>query len=90
MNTQDAKKVLDSLERDLESRSYAYWKERVEGEPECFELKSELGIPYQIEIEAFWDDKAGGDIKVSCTIDDGGIRAYSPLSRGILVRREGG
>ena len=86
MNLHDAEKELDRVVRELGERPNSYWRERVEGEPIAWEVKSALGVQYQVEVQVFWDDKAGGDIRVICQIDDGGIRAFFPLTKSFLVR----
>jgi len=34
----------------------------------------------------FWDDSVGGDIRVIGSLDDGGIRAFFPLTMSLLVK----
>ena len=43
------------------------------GEPECSEVPGESGTRYQVEIEAFWDHRKGGNIRVLGSVDRGGI-----------------
>jgi len=38
-----------------------------------------------VEIRMSWDDKPGGDIRVTGTIDDGGIGAFFPTTDSVLV-----
>lgn len=48
------------------------------------------GTWYQLEIQAFWDrGRRAGDLRVLVSIDDGGRRAYSPLTVGFIMRRDG-
>ncbi|MEN8188970.1 MAG: hypothetical protein ABFS19_03930 [Thermodesulfobacteriota bacterium] len=42
------------------------------------------GRKYQIEIQIFWDDKTGGDIRVMGSVDDGGLRAFIPLAADFI------
>jgi len=51
------------------------------------EVRGASGTAYQIEIQFFWDDKPGGTIRVAGSIDDGGIRAFVPLTDSFLVTR---
>ncbi len=53
-----------------------------------FEVKGESGAEYQVEIQAWWDDKKDEDIRVSFNIDDGRLSAYMPLSDDFIVKRE--
>lgn len=43
------------------------------------------GREYNIEIQAFWDDKPGGDLRVVVSIDDGGWRAMLPRSDSFVI-----
>ena len=47
------------------------------------------GITYQIEIEILWDTSPGGDLRVIGSIDDGGWRAFVPLSDDFIMTPEG-
>ena len=40
---------------------------------------------FQVEIQAVWDDKSGGVLRIIGNIDDGGWRAWLPLSDSFLV-----
>lgn len=35
---------------------------------------------WQVEVEVLWDDKPDGDVRVMVAIDDGGLRAFVPLT----------
>jgi hypothetical protein len=54
-----------------------------------FQVDGGSGVQYQIEVEAFWDGKPGQDIMVVGAIDDGGWRAFSPLSDSFIIRPDG-
>lgn len=47
------------------------------------------GTVYQIEIEAFWDGRPGGEIRMMGSIDDGGLRALMPLTDDFIIRPDG-
>lgn len=47
------------------------------------------GTRYQIEVQFFWDGKPEGDVRVGASIDDGGIRAFFPLTGSFILRPEG-
>ena len=53
------------------------------------QVDGESGVQYQIEVEAVWDGKPGQDIIVLGAIDDGGWRAFSPLSDSFIIRPDG-
>ena len=50
------------------------------GNPEVTEWVGQSGKRYQIETEAFWDDKRGEDLRVQVAIDDGGLGALKPMT----------
>jgi hypothetical protein len=54
-----------------------------------FERAGPSGRKYQLEIQFFWDDRPGGDIRVAGSIDDGGWRAFVPLNRGFIKSADG-
>jgi hypothetical protein len=58
-------------------------------EPEVVELTGPSGTRFCIEIQALWDRDVGGDIRVIGSIDDGGWRAFKPLSVDFLMRPDG-
>jgi hypothetical protein len=55
------------------------------GRVENFEVRGESGAKYQVEIQFFWDDKRRHIIRVVGSIDDGGIRAFVPLTQTSLI-----
>lgn len=53
------------------------------------EREGASGAAYQFEIEVFWDDKPGGDVRVMGSIDDGGLRAFLPLCEAFIMSPSG-
>ena len=53
------------------------------------EVRAASGTVYQVEIQFVWDSKAGGDVRVMGSIDDGGLRAFRPLSDDFIVAPDG-
>ena len=47
------------------------------------------GVMYQIEVQAFWDDKKGGDIRVMVKVDGGEVSAFRPLADSFIVAPDG-
>lgn len=52
-------------------------------------ISGEDGKPYQVEIEVMWDDKPGGNIRVVGSVDDGGWRAFIPLTDDFIMAPNG-
>jgi hypothetical protein len=84
VDNEEARVILDAELADFDKRSYD-------------ELVSLIGVPkvtktvegrpsrrYQVETRVVWDAKKGGDVRVLGRIDDGGWRAFLPLSTSIL------
>ncbi len=46
---------------------------------------------YQIEVESFWDDGKGisENLHVMVSIDDGGLRAFFPLTGSFIITPDG-
>jgi hypothetical protein len=54
--------------------------------PKWATLRGPSGTEFQVEVQAFWDDRPGEDLRVMVSIDDGGWRAFVPLTDGFIVR----
>ena len=53
---------------------------------QAFKVTGASGVEYQIEIEGWWDGDDEADIRILGGIDNGGLRAYVPLSDLFIVR----
>ncbi len=88
MNKAEAKKILSEQLAQFDGRSHSEFVPLVESQRvEAYEVRSVSGTTYQIEIQFFWDDKPGDTIRVAGSIDDGGIRAFVPLTDSLLIAR---
>ena len=87
----DKNEAQDMLDRELNDYRNNTYLELVElmGEVFAYEKEARSGRRYQIEIQVVWDLKEGGDIRVIGCIDDGGWRAFFPLTNGFLMNPEG-
>ena len=89
MDKREAQKLLDLFVAALQSWSYQDWQGLID-ETTVVERKGPSGVMYQIEWNAFWDSKPGGDIRVMVSIDDGSLaRFISPLTTSLLISPEG-
>jgi len=61
------------------------------GKPTTVEVTTSSGTWYQIEIQALWDDPRSNNrvLRIAGAIDDGGIRAYFPLTDSFLLAPTG-
>lgn len=88
----DKAEARDLLAKELEkwrARSYADLSSYIDAEAFTKEVKGQSGVTYQIEIEVFWDSKPQGDLRVLGAIDDGGWRAFVPLSDDFILSPDG-
>ena len=88
MNKEEAQSI---LEKQIEGYRGLNYKELIMliGNLETFQVLGDTGTQYQLEIQAFWDDQPNGNIRVLGSINDGGIRAFVPLSVDFIVAPDG-
>jgi hypothetical protein len=84
MDKAEAIVLLEGKLREYRARRYAELEALI-GTIDAGELLGPSGVSYQFEIEAFWDALPNGSIRVSGAIDDGGIRAFMPLTSDFIV-----
>lgn len=89
MNNDEAIQLLDAELADYRQLPYADLARRIEDESVHIERRGASGAEYQVEIQFFWDGDAGGGVLVIGSIDDGGWRAFSPLSRSFIKSADG-
>ena len=86
MDTKEASEILDVQLRKYRSLEYSQLKKFVElDKASVIEITGKSGTKYQVELQAFWDDKPDGDLRVMLSIDDGGLRAFKPLSKDLII-----
>ena len=88
MDKLEAQTILREQLQRFQNCSYSELVPFVESQNvEICEIRSASGATYQIEIQFYWDDKHRGRIRVIGSIDDGGIRAFFPMTQSLLVSR---
>jgi hypothetical protein len=88
MNEQVAYALIDTELRRFQELSYSDLAALI-GRVETKERVGEDGKTYQLEIQAFWDSKKGADVRLMVTADDGGWRAFKPLTGDFIMRPDG-
>ena len=53
------------------------------------EVNGPDGMKYQIEVQAVWDSKKGGDIRVIAAVDGGEVSAFRPLTDDFIMAPDG-
>ena len=90
MNNQEAKHLLDYHLQPLRKLSYAELKRWIqERTVKTATLVGSSKVQYQVEVKAFWDGKPNGAIRVRGAIDDGGWRAYLPITDDFIMAPDG-
>jgi hypothetical protein len=85
MNTQEARRLIDEQLARYRTMGYTALLRLLDAQ-DTFELEGAGGTKYQVEISAIWDRQEGGDLRVMGCIDDGGWRAFVPLSSDFIIR----
>lgn len=82
--------------RALLRRHMARYRERGRGDLEAAVGRSDIsevggasGAIYQIEIQVLWDDRKRRNLRVLGAIDDGGLRAFRPLTEDFIMAPDG-
>ena len=88
MNEQVAYALIDAELRRFQELSYSDLAALI-GKVETKERVGEDGKTYQLEIQAFWDSKKGADVRLMVAADDGGWRAFKPLTGDFIMRPDG-
>jgi len=88
MNKIEAREILANELRLFRDQPWEELREMM-NKPRTFERIGSSGKNYQIEIQAFWDGKPEGDLRITGAIDDGGIRVYFPLTDSFILSPNG-
>jgi hypothetical protein len=77
-------------DRLKELRKFSYQKlVKLVGEVACDPINGPDGKEYQVETEARWDSKTGGDIRVIVAVDGPGTSAFKPLMDAFIMSADG-
>ena len=88
MNKIEALSVLQGQLERWRERSWSQLRKEV-SQSHRFEVNAESGTWYQGQVQVFWDDKPDGAIRVMASIDDGGLRAFVPLTDDFILAPDG-
>ena len=89
MDDEDARRILLQELAHFRGEPYGELAMRI-GQIQTKEIDAPSGVTYQIEIQIIWDDKTTGDARVMGCIDDGGLRAFFPLTDSFIMNAQGG
>jgi hypothetical protein len=84
MDKIEAKAILQREMEKYRSRSFKSLLELLDN-LEAYSVSVPSGAFYQIEVQAMWDSKPGGNLRVMAAIDDGGFfSAFAPLTDSFI------
>ena len=89
MDTGEARQIAGERIQALRRLSYAQLRDRYLKNSEDVEVVGPSGARYQVETEAVWDDRSAGNLRVLVAVDDGGWRAFVPLTESFIIAPDG-
>ena len=88
MDKNEAREILAGVISELRTRSREDLRALL-GSPYTQEIAGPSETTYQVEVQAFWDDKSERNLRVLGSIDDGGFSAFKPLTDDFIVAPDG-
>jgi hypothetical protein len=88
MDTVAAQKVLDKWVAKLRTVPYRELAARVDTAT-TDEIPRDDERSWQVEVQVFWDDEPNGNVRVMVSIDDGGLRAFVPMTSDFIKAPSG-
>ena len=90
MNREAAHKLIAAQMAILRSRGYESLRDEFLDRPRVTVGVDADGEQYELEIEAFWDDRPGGDLRVMVSLFTGGFwRRISPFTEDFIISPRG-
>jgi hypothetical protein len=89
--TTDKDEALSILNRELSACETWSREELVRqlGHAQVKHVIGPSGTRYNVEREIHWDEKENGNLRITISVDDGGLRTFLPVTRSILVSPRG-
>ena len=85
MDRAEAKLILAKELTEFAARPYDYLVASI-NHTDVKNVVGDSGTNYQIEINVFWDSKPDGNLRIMASIDDGGWRAFVPLTDSLIMK----
>ena len=89
MEKAEAREVAAALLSELRTLPYEELARRLLDRQETSEVVGASGTRYQLEAQAFRDSRGSEDLRVTVAVDDGGLRAFFPLSVDFIIAPDG-
>lgn len=84
-----AREILDLELARLRKTSYPELAALVDREPTTRRVAGNDGTELQVQTQVFWDGAPQGPVRVLVAVDDGGIRAFKPITDDFIVAPDG-
>ena len=88
MYNAEAKSLLADDLHTLAGRSFSDLVAMI-GDDQVKSVSGESGVNYQIELSVYWDSAPGENLRIMGAIDDGGLRAFLPLTDFLIMKPDG-
>lgn len=88
MDDSEAIALLENKLGEYRTRHYTVLEASI-GTEDTGEIRGRSGTRYQFQVEAVWDAKPHGNIRVMGAIDDGSWRAVKPLCSDFIMAPDG-
>jgi hypothetical protein len=86
MHNQEAMSVLNAKLDEFRALDFAELERQI-GEAFHYQMTGPSGVEYQVEIQLLWEQAASDVILVMGSVDDGGLRAFAPLTTSFVRHR---
>jgi hypothetical protein len=88
MSREIARAIIEDRLKELRKFSYGELVKLADRIP-CDRVNGPDGEEYQVETEARWDRKTGGNIRVIVAVDGPGASAFRPLTETFIMSADG-
>jgi hypothetical protein len=89
VNKPEARELAAKTIVSLRAETYEALVNRYLDKEELIEVVGASGTRYSIEVQAYWDSGDPGNLRVMVAIDDGGWRAFNPLTHDFIMAPDG-
>jgi hypothetical protein len=88
MSRETARAIVEDRLKELRKFSYGELV-KLTGQVSCDRINGPDGAEYQVETEARWDSKTGGNIRVIVAVDGPGVSTFRPLTEAFIMSADG-
>ena len=88
MDEVEAQSILEEQLAGFSRQSYFELEGRI-GKPAATTVKAPSGKKYQVEFTVFYDSAAHKALRIVGSIDNGGWRAFAPVTKTLIMKQNG-